>query len=135
MTAIKSVIAMLVALLLIDAIWIATFMQGLYEREIGGMLKAEPNAIAALIFYIGYPVGAYILCVKPAFAARSWQPAALNGAVLGGAAYGTFAVTNLAVLQGWSVTLTVVDSLWGMFVTGLVATLGYLAGGAAERRF
>lgn len=121
----KSIVTMLVVLLVGDAIWIAGFMQGLYEQEIPSMLKAEPNLIAALIFYIGYPAGTYWLAVKPALVAGAGRTAVINGAVLGAVAYGTFAVTNLAVLEGWTVTLTVVDSIWGAFVTALVSAVGY----------
>jgi len=121
----KSVGVMLIALLVFDAIWISAFMQGLYEREIGDSLRSEPNLIAALVFYLGYPVAAYILAVKPALSAQSWRTALLNGAVLGATAYGTFAVTNLAVLQEWSTTLTVVDTVWGCCVTAATVALGY----------
>mgnify|MGYP001820894111 CR=1 FL=1 len=121
----KTIMVMLVAPIVIDAVWIVGFMQGLYQQEIPDMLKAEANAVAALVFYVGYPLGAYYLAVRPALAAQSLQTALINGAVLGGVAYGTFAVTNLAVLSGWSVTLTVVDGVWGVFVTGVVSGLGY----------
>lgn len=121
----KAVATMLLALLVGDAIWIAGFMQWLYEQEIPSMLKAEPNLIAALIFYVGYPIGAYWLAVKPALADGAARTAVINGAVLGAVAYGTFAVTNLAVLEGWTATLTIVDSIWGAFVTAVVSAVGY----------
>ena len=126
MRVLKPVLAMLVALLVLDAIWIGAFMQGLYEREIGSMLRAEPNWVAALIFYLAYPLGAYKLVVAPALTTQSIRTALLNGAVLGAIAYGTFAVTNLSVIQGWGVTLTLVDTVWGAFVTAVVCGLGYL---------
>ena len=126
MQIIKPFLAMFVALLVLDAIWIAVFMQGLYEQEISDMLKAEPDLIAALLFYVGYPLGSYFLSVKPALQTQSLRLAMVNGGILGAIAYGTFAVTNLAVLQGWSVTLTVVDVIWGISVTASVAGLGYL---------
>jgi uncharacterized membrane protein len=126
MRAVKSIFAMLFALVVLDAIWIAGFMQGMYQTEIGGMLKAEPNWIAAVVFYLAYPVGVYILVVFPALKSGSMRTVLIGGAVLGGLAYGTFAVTNLSVLQGWTAALTVVDTLWGVFVTAVVAGLGYL---------
>ena len=125
MKALKPILAMLVALLVLDAIWIAGFMQGLYQREIPDMLKEQANIVAALAFYVGYPLGAWYLAVVPAVRRQSLQSALLNGAVLGAVAYGTFAVTNLAVLEGWSVTLTVVDLIWGACVTAAVSALGY----------
>ncbi len=123
--AVLSVVAMLLALLLLDLVWITAFMQGLYEREIADSLRAEPNLVAALIFYVGYPLGAYWLAIKPAVEKGSATTALVNGAILGATAYGTFAVTNLAVLTEWSTILTVVDTTWGAFVTSIVCSLGY----------
>jgi uncharacterized membrane protein len=125
MNAFKPLITIIFALLVLDAIWIAGFMQGLYEQEIPFMLKAEPNLLAALIFYAGYPLGAYWLAVKPALADGAARTAIINGAVLGAVAYGTFAVTNLAVLTGWTATLTIVDTIWGGFVTAVLSAAGY----------
>ena len=127
MKILKPLLAMLVVLLVMDAIWIVGFMQGLYESEIGAMLKTEPNLLAALLFYVGYPVGAYFLGVRPALRNQSLQTALINGGVLGAMAYGTFAVTNLSVLQGWTPMLTVTDTVWGTFVTAMVSVSGYLA--------
>lgn len=124
----KSIVTMLVVLLLGDAIWIMGFMQGLYQQEIPSMLKEEPNLVAALIFYIGYPLGVWWLAVKPALAAGVARTAIVNGAVIGAVAYGTFAVTNLAVLNGWTATLTIVDAIWGTVVTAVIAVTGYIVG-------
>lgn len=116
---------MLIALLVLDAIWIASFMQGLYQQEIPGLLKEQADIAAALAFYLGYPLGAWYLAVLPAVRMQSLKAAVSSGAVLGAVAYGTFAVTNLAVLAGWSVTLTVADLVWGACVTAAVSALGY----------
>jgi uncharacterized membrane protein len=132
MKAFKCIVVMLFALLVFDAIWIGLFMAGLYQSEIPGMLKEEANLVAALVFYVGYPLGAYWLAVRPAVGEGSLQSALINGAVLGAVAYGTFAVTNLAVLNNWTVTLTVVDTIWGACVTGATAAIGYLVAGRAS---
>jgi uncharacterized membrane protein len=128
MNVIKPVLVMLFALLVLDAIWILVFMQGLYEQEIGGLLKTDPNLVAAITFYIGYPLGAFWLVVAPALKLQSLNNSLVNCGVLGGVAYGTFAVTNLSVIEGWSVALTVTDLVWGIFVTAVVSACGYLTG-------
>ena len=63
--------------------------------------------------------------MRPALKEANAVTAISNGAVLGATAYGTFAITNLAVLQQWSIMLTIVDTLWGGFVTAVIALLGY----------
>ena len=47
----------------------------------------------------------------------------LNGFVFGFVAYGTYNLTNMATLTGWSVNVVIVDMLWGGFLTGVSATL------------
>jgi uncharacterized membrane protein len=128
MNVIKPLLVMLLALLVLDALWILVFMQGFYEREIGELLKTDPNLVAAISFYIAYPLGAFWLAVVPALKLQSIKMALVNGGVLGGVAYGTFAITNLSIIEGWSISLTVTDLVWGIFVTAIVSVCGYMAG-------
>ena len=53
--------------------------------------------------------------------------AALNGAIIGFLAYGTYEATNLATLKGWSYEMLVVDVVWGMTLTAMTAVVGFLA--------
>ena len=48
-----------------------------------------------------------------------------RGALFGFVAYGTFDLTNLAVLKGWSVAITAIDMAWGTLLTGFVAALAH----------
>jgi uncharacterized membrane protein len=126
-TVIKSYLTLVVSLVVLDGLWIFGFMRGLYEREIGALLKSEPSWIAVLVFYTGYAFGIYYLAVAPALKQRAMRVAVVNGAVLGGIAYGVFAITNYSVIQGWSLALVVADVGWGIVVTALTALCGYLA--------
>jgi len=40
-------------------------------------------------------------------------------------------MTNMATLKGWSLTVSIVDMIWGMVITGTSAAGGYIA----ARRF
>jgi uncharacterized membrane protein len=57
--------------------------------------------------------------------AGDWTTAALNGAVLGLVAYGTYDLTNQATLVKWSTTITILDLCWGTLLTALSATAGF----------
>ena len=46
------------------------------------------------------------------------------GALFGLVTYGTYDLTNAATLKGWSLTVTIVDMLWGAFLAGLSAAVG-----------
>jgi uncharacterized membrane protein len=53
------------------------------------------------------------------------KAAAWRGAILGLTAYGTFDLTNLAIIQGWTLAVTLVDITWGMIASALASLAGY----------
>lgn len=124
-------VATAVPFLALDAVWLSTAMQWLYAPRIGPLLLAQPRILPALLFYALYVVGVVVFAVLPASRAPAGsgavQPALGLGALLGVVAYGTYDMTNLATLQGWSTLVTVADMVWGAVVTGAAAALGALA--------
>ncbi len=50
----------------------------------------------------------------------------LAGALLGAVCYATYDLINLATLSDWPLKITIVDIIWGGFVTSLSATLTYV---------
>lgn len=113
--------------LIVDAIWIALFVKSFYDREVGHLMSDSPNFAAAAIFYLLYAAGIVYLAVMPALQAGQFSTAVLHGAALGALAYGTFTITNYAVLKGWPVSIVVTDIAWGVFLTALSAAAGYVA--------
>jgi uncharacterized membrane protein len=71
--------------------------------------------------------GFVILAIVPALAEGGWVKALLFGAVLGLVAYGTYDITNLSTLKGWSTRLTLIDIAWGTALTAVSATIGWWA--------
>ena len=109
----------------LDFIWLSTSVPILYRPRVGHLLLETPNMAAAGGFYLLYVVGVVALCVLPAIDAQSWPRAAWTGALLGLVAYGTYDMTNLATLVGWSATVSFIDMAWGAVVTAVSATVGY----------
>jgi len=94
-----------------------------------GSLMADPIVWwAALLFYLLSIAGIIFFAVVPAIDAGSWAKAFMLGAAFGFFTYMTYDLTNLATLQGWSVTLAVVDIAWGTVLCGAVATVSYVIG-------
>lgn len=119
-------VATLVVFLGIDYIWLSratTF----YKLELGGLLAEKPNLAIAGGFYALYVAGIMALAVVPAERSGSWIAAFLLGGVLGLIAYGTYDLTNLATLKGWSTKVAVVDIVWGTLLTATSSLAGYLA--------
>lgn len=117
--------------LVLDAIWLGTMVGNFYRPRIGALLLEQPRLGVAVAFYLLYVAGVVVFAVMPGLRAEGWATALLLGMGLGLFAYGTYDLTNLATLRGWSVAVTVVDMVWGAAVTGLAA----LAGTQAARWF
>ncbi|QRM57543.1 DUF2177 family protein [Sinorhizobium sp. BG8] len=112
----------------IDFVWLSKVAPEFYKSRIGDLLLDEPNFAAAGLFYLFYVAGIVYFVVAPALHGGNWMNAMVGGALLGLIAYGTYDMTNLATLKNWSLTVSLVDMLWGAMLTSLAATVGYSAG-------
>lgn len=110
----------------LDFVWLSTVSTGFYRSRIGSLLLDQPNLGVAGLFYLVYVAGIVHFAVMPAVNGTSWTTALVNGALLGLVAYGTYDMTNLATLKSWSVSVSVVDMMWGIALTATAATCGYL---------
>ena len=79
----------------------------------------------AITFYVLYILGMVIFAVGPALNSGKWQTALLWGALLGFFCYMTYDLTNHATMKVWSVKVTVLDIIWGTFLTGSASLVGY----------
>jgi uncharacterized membrane protein len=117
-------LATLVTFAVVDALWLGTLGGAMFKAALGSSLRSEPLLVAAGAFYLLYAAGLTALAVRPTEAATSPGSAAARGALLGLTAYGTFDLTCLAVLQGYTVTLALADMAWGTFVSAVSALAG-----------
>ncbi|MGV1940995.1 DUF2177 family protein [Agrobacterium sp. 22-211-1] len=117
----------LVSFLLIDAIWLGLIARSFYQRQLGDMMLPSPNLVVAAIFYLFFAVAIVMLAVRPGLEAGSIWTAIGYAAVLGLAAYGTYDITNLSTLKNWPITMTIVDLIWGTFLTSVASACGYTA--------
>lgn len=114
-----------VAFLGLDAVWLSFAANRLYRPHIGELMLPTFNMAPAVGFYLVYIAGILFFAVQPALESGRWTTALLRGAALGFLAYGTYDLTNQATLRGWSSTVTVADLIWGTFVTGVAAAVGF----------
>lgn len=99
----------------LDGLWLMFVARDFYQREIGPLLLAEVRKWPALLFYLGYPMGLVLLALTPR--PDSLGMAVARAALLGVVAYGTYDLTNLATLKGWSLRVAVADTAWGAVVS------------------
>jgi uncharacterized membrane protein len=117
--------ATLLAFVAIDVAWLVLVANAFFKSQIGSLLRAQPDLVAAAVFYLIYTGGLVVLAVAPALRAKSARVAAGNGAVLGLTAYATFDLTNLAIIEGWTLAVTLLDITWGTIATALASLAGY----------
>jgi uncharacterized membrane protein len=115
-----------------DMLWIGVLMKDFYARELGELARREGNSLAprwsaAILVYLLIPAG-IVLFVRPHLNTDDpWWQATAWGAVFGLVLYGVYDLTNLAVLDKWTVRVTIVDLIWGSVLCGTVATWMHVA--------
>jgi uncharacterized membrane protein len=109
----------------LDFLWLGFVAKKLYQAEIGTLLLAKPNMVAAVLFYAIYVIGIVLMVTQPAIDKGSLMHALGYGALFGFVAYATYDLTNLATLKGFSSKIVVIDMLWGTVLTATVAGVTY----------
>ena len=117
---IKTFFIALIFFFIIDVFWIYFVATPMYKQEVSSLmeLKIPP----ALLFYVIFLLGLIFFVVNP-----NQDNTLLNvfliGAFFGLVTYGTYDLTVYASMNIFSLKLVVADILWGMFLSGAVATM------------
>lgn len=118
--------------LVVDLIWLGVIMKDFYSQELGDLARRQgaglsPRWGAALLVYILIPAG-LVLFVRPLLGPDSTIGHAFAwGAAYGLVVYGVYDLTNRAVLQNWSLRLTIADILWGCVLCGIGGAVLWVA--------
>lgn len=121
----KAYVGAFSAFVALDAVWLIVVANTFFKSQLGPLLRAEPDLAVAAVFYVIYAAGLVVLVVVPALTARSAMDAAWRGAALGLTAYATFDLTNLAIIEGWTLAVTVVDIAWGTIGSSIASLVGF----------
>jgi uncharacterized membrane protein len=108
-----------------DMVWLGFVAKGFYRDQLGGLMKAEINWIAAGAFYLLFVVGLVLFVIAPALEKNSWLHALVLGALFGLITYATYDLSNLATLKDWPLLVTLVDMVWGAVLAASVCTASY----------
>ena len=122
-----SLIATLIAMAVLDALWLGLVARNFYRTHLGYLMAETPNWAAAGLFYVLYAVGVAFFVVQPAVTAGSVGQALIRGALFGLVAYATYDLTNAATVKDWPIVVTVVDLAWGTALTAAVAGIATFA--------
>lgn len=112
----------------VDMIWLGFIAKGFYRNNLGPLLRPDVNWTAAIVFYLLYIGGILIFATLPALLINSFKQAVVLGALFGFFAYSTYDLTNLATLKGWPLNVVIVDIIWGIVLTSIVAAASFQIG-------
>ena len=109
-----------------DAIMLSTVIRPLFQKHLGEGLLDGLRLPAALAFYVVYLFGMVWFAGLPGLR-EGLGTAALNGALLGLVAYGTYELTSWAVMKQWHPAMVVTDLAWGTALTAGAVLAGVWA--------
>jgi uncharacterized membrane protein len=115
--------AALLAIAILDGIWLGFVAKDLYRREMGALMAESVRLLPIVAFYLLFPAAlVYLALYAPP---AGWGEAIARGAVLGLAAYGAYDLTNLGVVRDWPVRISLIDWAWGGVIGAAAAASGY----------
>ena len=123
MNLVKDVLITLVIFTGIDFIWLGVIAKGMIQKEMGHLLREKFMLAPALLFYVLYSFGLLYLAIYPAIKTGDIKKVVISSLLLGLVSYATYELTNLAVLNQWSLKMTVVDIIWGTILSGITGFL------------
>ena len=117
---IKTFAIALIFFCIIDFAWINYVVMPLYKHELGGLI--ELKIIPAVLFYVIFLLGLIFFVINPN-QGSSLLNIFIIGAFYGLVTYGTYDLTVYASLNIFNLKIVITDILWGMVLSGLVASL------------
>ena len=120
---IKTFFIALLFFFIIDVFWIYFVATPMYKQEVASLmqLKIPP----AILFYIIFLLGLIFFVINPNHG-NTLVNVFMIGAFYGLVTYATYDLTVYATMNIFSLKLVVADILWGMILSGSVATLTVL---------
>ena len=112
--------------LIIDIIWLSFSVKSFYRPNIGHLLLETPVMWAAILFYLIYVIGLAVVIIEPSLDYQNTQKFLIKAFVFGLVAYGTYNLTNMATIKGWSPNVVFVDMIWGGSLTAFSSYFGII---------
>jgi uncharacterized membrane protein len=109
---------------LLDAFWLGWLAADWYKTEMAGLLRAQFITWPWLVFYLMYGFVTFVLAIVPN-REKPWYYASIDGALLGLASYGAYNLTNYSIIEGFTLTIMLIDWSWGIFLTSASASAGW----------
>jgi uncharacterized membrane protein len=114
--------------LAIDLLWLGVVMKGFYSTELGELARRSDDGLAprwgaAILVYLLIPGGLVLFVLPMLQPVATFQSALVWGALYGLIVYGVYDLTNRAILENWSLSMTAADIAWGCFLCGTASAI------------
>ena len=119
----------LIVFFAVDMLWLGVVARPFYHKHLGFLMAPGTRWAAAVLFYLLFNLGILFFVVVPGLNEGSLGATLLRAALYGLITYATYDLTNLATLKDWPVLLSVVDILWGIFLSVVVSLARFWVGG------
>jgi uncharacterized membrane protein len=125
---IKIYLILIPLFLFMDYLWLGKIMGGFYKQELGLLARRageglDPLIWAACIVYLLIPLGIVLFALPHVSQANLPGSSLFWGFIYGVVLYGIYDMTNLAMLAGWSLKLSLIDMLWGGMICAVSTSL------------
>jgi uncharacterized membrane protein len=121
----KLYFASLVVFFAVDMVWLVLVARSFYKKYLGYIMAPTVNWVPAIIFYLLFIVGILVFVILPGVKENSLQNTVLRAALFGLITYATYDLTNLATINQWPLSVTLVDLIWGMVLSSIVSITGF----------
>lgn len=124
---IKKFLITFVVFLIIDLVWLIFYMGGVF----GPMVKIiqgsdmKVNMIYGSVAYLFLAIGITYFGTNNVDPEKPLMSSIINGGLFGLVTYGIFDFTNLAIFENYDLTIAIMDTLWGGFVSAISTYLSY----------
>jgi uncharacterized membrane protein len=112
----------LVAVFILDMLWIEYVAQKIYKKYLSNVLKDSIKWVPAILFYFIFTIALFVFVV---ISASSWLIALKMGALLGFIIYSIYSLSNASFIKDWNWKIVVSDFIWGAVLAGAGSVIGY----------
>jgi uncharacterized membrane protein len=119
---ISSYLFTLVALFVLDMLWIEYVLKKIYKKYLTSILKDNVNWVSAILFYLIFTLALFIFAVIPA---NSRLAVLQNGALIGFVVYSIYSLSNASFIKYWNWKIVVSNILWGTVLASITSFIAY----------
>lgn len=117
---------MFLVFIALDLLWLGVIAKSYYRENLAMFITKDFNWYAAILFYLIFIGGMVYFVFISGPAGLSYVQVLTRAAIFGLVTYATYDLTNLATLREWPLWLSVVDISWGIALSSLVSSAGFL---------